>query len=266
MATRTTISRAALLVLLGSATNAHAVGLGLTAGLMHFDYEETGIAGETLNQETGFLPGFGLALSQPHGNFDHHFELAIYGGAVDYDGQTQGGQPHQTTTNQGIYRLQYRLDWSPETIDGGFYGTVYWQNWDRDIQPNAGVSGLFERYQWWSIEAGAVMPLMRRDTQSLVLELGVLATFNGTILVDLSSAGYGEPVLDLGNSLGFSSELRYEIDLDNNSLHLGIAYRAWEFGRSNTATVSNGVDVITVTEPDSTTAQTTLFASYIHRF
>lgn len=254
-------------MLLGISMPGLATDLQFTVGLMQFDYEETDLVGNTLNQETGYIPGISIGASNPWRSTDHSIEFSLYGGGVDYDGQTQSGQPHQTTTEQTIYKFLYRLGWSPQDTDGGFYGEIYWQQWDRDIQPNNGVSGLFERYQWWSIEAGVEVPLMRKDRHDLLLELGVLATFNGTLLVDLSSAGYGEPLLDLGNGAGFAGEFRYAFNQsDSSSFHFGIAYKTWEFGRSNSVTVSNGIDLITITEPDSRTAQATFFASYIHRF
>jgi hypothetical protein len=43
-------------------------------------------------------------------------------------------------------------------------------------------------------------------------------------------------------------------------------FKTWEFGRSNSKTVSNGSSTITITEPESTTYQTTISASYIHSF
>jgi hypothetical protein len=245
----------------------HAVNLHVSGELMYFDYEETGVSGETLNQETGFIPGISIAASGPYRTTSHSFEFSVYGGDVDYDGQTQAGRPHQTTTEQTIYRLQYRISAPLENTAANLYGKIYWQQWDRDIQPNNGVLGLFERYQWWSIEAGVEAPLIRKDREVLLLELGVLTTLNGTILVDLNELGFGEPVLDLGNSYGFSGELRYELkQTRTSSLHFGIGYRTWQFGRSNSKTVSNDTDSITITEPDSKTAQTMLFASYIRRF
>ena len=253
--------------LLTAYTDGHAVDLRAAAELMYFDYEETDINGSTLNQETGFIPGISVAASRPYRSIVHSLEFSAYGGEVNYDGQTQAGQPHQTTTEQSIYRLQYRLSGSLENTDADLYGKVYWQQWDRDIQPNNGVLGLFERYRWWSIEAGVEVPLMRKDRQNLLLELGVLTTLNGTILVDLSDVGFGEPVLNLGHGIGFSGELRYEIRQGpDGKLHFGIRYRNWEFGRSNSETVSDGTSFLTITEPDSQTAQTILFASYSHRF
>ena len=86
-------------------------------------------------------------------------------------------------------------------------------------------------------------------------------------MIDLTDAGFGSPVLDLGNSIGFSGELKYEFkQASNSSLQFGVQFKTWEFGRSNSKTISNGSDIITITEPDSTTVQTTLSASYIHHF
>ena len=243
------------------------------AELMYFNYEETDTAGNRLNKETGYIPGVSITASGRFRTASHSFEFSFYGGEVDYDGQTQSGAPHETRTEQTIYRLLYRASAPLETTDAELYGKVYWQQWDRDIQPNfndilnSNVSGLFERYEWWSIEGGVEVPLMRKDRQDLLLGLGVLTTLYGTITIDLDGLGFGEPVLDLGDGIGFFGELKYNIrQWRTGSLQLGVTYRTWEFGRSNSKTISNGTELITVTEPESQTAQTTLFASYIHRF
>jgi hypothetical protein len=246
---------------------AFSADMRVAAELMHFDYEETGLSGNKLNQETGYIPGLSIAASWPYRSTSNTVEFSVYGGPVDYDGSTQAGQPHHTTTEQTILRLLYRLDWSPQDTEGAFYGKAYWQQWDRDIKPNNGVLGLFERYRWWSFEAGVQVPFIKQERRKLLLELGVLATSNGTIMIDLTDSGFGRNTLDLGNGYGFSGELKYEVlHSDNNSLQFGVQLAIWEFGRSNSKTVSNGSNVITITEPDSTTRQTILSASYIHRF
>lgn len=248
-------------------TSTQAVDLRIAAELMHFDYEETDMSGNILNQETGFMPGLTIAAEQPFHRIDNSFEFSVYDGQIDYDGRTNTGLPHQTTTEESIYRLLYKLSWSPLSTKAALYGKAYWQQWDRDIQPNNGVQGLFERYQWWTIEAGATLPFIQTDNQNLLLELGLLTTFNGTILIDLSNAGFGSPVLDLGNSVGFSGELIYRLRQSQySSLQFGVQFKTWEFGRSNSKTLSNGSSTITIFEPDSTTIQTTLSASYIHHF
>ncbi len=261
------INRTCLASMIAISANSHATEMRIAGEMMHFDYEETDINGNTLNQETGIIPGITVSASTTYRSIDNTLEFSIYDGQVDYDGRTQAGQPHQTTTEETIYRLLYRLSWSPQSTIGAFYGKAYWQQWDRDIQPFNGVQGLFERYQWWSVEAGVQVPFIKSYSHDLLLELGMLATFDGNILIDLESSGFGSPVLELGNGVGFSGELKYEHkQSDNSSFLFGVQLKTWEFDRSNSKTVSNGSNIISITEPDSTTIQTTLSASYIHRF
>lgn len=256
-----------LACILAYPSNSHAVDLRIAAELMNFDYEEKDLSGNTLNRETGMIPGITLAAELPYRRINNTFEFSVYDGQVDYDGQTNAGQPHQTTTEESIYRLLYKLSWSPLSTEAVIYGKTYWQLWDRDIQPNNGAGGLLERYQWWTVEVGGQLPFIKNDHHELLLELGLLGTFNGTIMIDLNSLGFGEPVLDLGDSIGFSGELKYEFkQTDNSSVQFGILVKTWEFGRSNSKTISNGSSAITITEPDSTTLQATLSASYIYHF
>lgn len=255
--------------LAGSVTpsNVYALEIGASADLMYFNYEEFDTTGTSLNSETGFLPGLTLSASQPYKAIHNTVKFSIYGGQVDYNGQTQSGQPHQTNTDESIYRILYKISWSPENYQSIFYARTYWQQWDRNILSNKGVSGLFERYQWWSLEAGIQASIYKHDRHDVLFELGLLKTTNGTIKIDLNNSGYGTPVLDLGDSIGLNSALNYQIKLRQNSdLQFGFRYTTWRFGRSNTRTLSNGSTVITVVEPESITHQVTATINYIHKF
>ena len=248
-------------------SSGHSTDVRIAAEVMYFDYEETDTLGNTLNRETGYIPGLTLAASHPYRSIFNTLEFSIYDGQVDYDGRTQSGQPHQTTTEQNILRLLYRLSWSPRGTEGALYGKIYWQQWDRDIQPNNGVLGLFERYRWWTLEAGVQVPLIKDKRRNLLFELGALATTNGTIMIDLADLGFGNPTLDLGDDYGFSGKLKYEVlHSSNSSFEFGLQFRRWEFGRSNSKTVSDGTTTIVITEPDSTSMQTTLSAGYRYHF
>ena len=246
---------------------ATAVEMGVSADLMYFNYEEVDTSGATLNTEIGFLPGFTLSASHPLRTISNTIEFSLYGGRVDYDGQTQSGQPHQTKTEETIYRLLYKLSWAPVNDQGELYAKAYWQQWDRSIQPNNGVSGLFEQYQWWSLEAGAQVLIYTNTRHKVSIDLGVLTTRNGTIMVDLSNAGYGEPVLDLGDGIGLNSAINYRMTYTTNgTFQFGLRYATWNFGRSNVKTISNGSTTISIVEPDSTTQQLTATVGYIHKF
>ena len=267
MQKRIKTSRLFLAVLMSASAGSHAFDLGIAAEMMYFDYEETDISGNLLNQETGFIPGLSLSAAQAFYNINNTFKISAYDGQVDYDGQTQSGQPHETTTEETIYRMLYKLSWSPASSQSALYGEAGWQQWDRDIHPTNGVLGLFERYQWWSLEAGVQLPFIKNESQDLSLQLGMLTTFNGTIMIDLTEAGYGNHTLDLGDDFGFTGELRYRYrQARHSSLQLGLQVRTWDLGRSNSKTITNGSRFISITEPDSTSVQATLSASYIHHF
>ncbi|MBT8128790.1 MAG: hypothetical protein KJP10_02280 [Gammaproteobacteria bacterium] len=256
-----------LVTLVWASSEGYAFDLGLAAELLYFDYEETDINGNLLNQETGLIPGLSLTAAKAFDSLNNTFKISAHDGQVDYDGQTQSGQPHETTTEETIYRMLYKLSWSPASSQSALYGEAGWHQWDRDIQPTNGVLGLFERYQWWSLEAGIQLPFIKNDSQDLSLQLGMLTTFNGTIMIDLTEAGYGNHTLDLGDDFGFSGELNYRYrQASNSSLQLGLQVKTWDFGRSNSKTITNGSQFISITEPDSTSVQTTLSASYIHHF
>ncbi len=250
-------------------SRATAVPLALTLGadLRYFDYEEFGASDQSLNHETGFIPGLRIAAGVPYFGIDHTLEFGVWGGTVDYDGRTQSDQPHRTQTDETIYRLLYRADWPPRNTDGSLYAKIYWQNWDRDIQSANSVSGLFERYQWWTFEAGLRAVPWQQQNRSLAFELGVLQTSHGVIMIDLSDQGFGMPTLDLADGLGATAAVEYAIALaSHNQLHFYLSYATWKFGLSDSKAVTNGASTIIITEPDSVSNNITLSVSYDFRF
>ena len=250
-------------------SRATAVPLTLTLGadLRYFDYEEFGASDQSLNHETGLIPGLRIAAGVPSFGIDHTLEFGVWGGEVEYDGRTQSGQPHHTVTDDVIYRLLYRFDWRPRDPKGSLYAKIYWQNWDRDIQPANSVSGLFERYQWWTFEAGLRAVPWQQQNRSLAFELGVLQTNHGVIMIDLSDQGFGTPTLNLADGLGATAAVEYAIELaSHNQLHFYLSCTTWKFGRSNSKAVTNGTSTIIITEPDSVSNQITLSIGYVFGF
>lgn len=223
----------------------------LSANLLYFDYEEYDDAGLSLNHEFGFIPGIGFHLT----GSNNMFSFQLFDGNVEYDGQTQAGTPHQTTTDETVYRLNYRHTFSPDfsSVKTNYFLGINYQIWDRSILPNNGVSGLFEQYRWWSAEAGFISTLSQYNNDTVTLELGLSYSFNGTILVDLTPFGSGEPVLDLGNRPGARVALVYQKMLSTNqALTFTLEHRHWEFGKSNLHTITTGAWAgSTILEPES---------------
>ncbi len=239
------------LSLLNSSISRADTNFSLSANLLHFDYEEYDDAGSSLNRETGLIPGISFNLT---GN-DNLLRFQLFDGNVNYDGQTQLGTPHQTTTDETIYRLDYRHTFSTgfSPAKTSYYLGINYQIWDRSILPDNGVSGLYEQYRWWSAEVGLISTLQQYNNDTLNFELGLSYTFNGTILVDLTPFGSGEPVLDLGDRPGARIAFVYQKMLSTNqALTFTLEHRHWEFGKSNLETITTGAWAgSTILEPES---------------
>ena len=245
--------------------SADAADISAAAGLLYFDYQEFSLTGESLNHETGALPGISVAAREKMFGLDHSLAFTFWQGQVDYRGLTQAGAPHTTKTEQDIYIIDYRLDWRPKDTAGGLYGKLGWQNWDRNIQPANGVNGLFERYQWWSLEAGLHIDLYQAGNHKLFTEFGGLATTHGTIKIDLRNSGYGYPTLDLGDGTGIAVRAGWSSRLDDkSSLSILFDYTRWDFDRSDSETIPANTGSITITEPESRSKRAGL--SFIYQF
>ena len=213
------------------------------------------------------MPGVNLTAGQQAIGLMHTLEMAYWRGTVDYNGQTQNGTPLRTDTDQAIWSLDYRADWRLPRLPAGLYGRVGWQNWDRDIQPAGNASGLFERYRWWTFEAGFSADILTLKKHTLTLELGGLVTRNGTIEIDLRAFGVGEPELDLGDGSGFAVRGGWQWQLgDRDSVVTLLEYEFWDFARSENATVSDGMNSIVIAEPESDSKRVGLSVQYVRHF
>jgi len=234
--------------------------------ILYFDYEEFDLSGATFNKETGYIPGFSIAASKKLSNFTNTLSFESYDGQVDYDGQTQSGTPHITNTDETLNRIFYRLGWSPENNEHSIYGKIAWQRWDRNILPANNVSGLFEQYEWWAFEVGFLATLFEKNSNHWLFEFGISKISNGTIEIDLTDHGFGQPKLELGDGHGFTAALIYQhMITDSNSISLSLRHQRWTFGRSNTESISDSPPR-EITEPRSESNHSIISINYGHYF
>lgn len=235
--------------------------------ILHFDYEEFDQSGASFNKETGNIPGLSITASKKLSNFINTVSFEVYDGRVDYDGQTQSGAPHMTSTDETLHRIFYKLNWSPENDNNSIYGKVSWQQWDRNILPANNVSGLFEQYEWRAFEVGLLATLSENNTDKWQFEFGVSKTDSGTIEIDLIKQGFGQPKLNLGDGHGMTAALIYQRILsEKNRLSLSIQHQRWTFGRSNTLSISDGFTAFDITEPRSVSKHSILAVNYSYSF
>lgn len=232
--------------------------LVLTPGVMYFDYEETGDDGSFLDGETGPVPGVNAAVEiQYYPKFTGIVFGGYYSGTVDYDGHTQAGLPIQTKTKEDFFTLGVAAQFpvgnrqSELLLQTGYA----FKRWERDIQSIGNVSGLFEIYAWQELSFGALVTIEAENNSRLNLYWGIFKTRNADIEINLSSDGYGRPVLPLGSSVGLELAAQWMSTKEvNNNVGFKLSYRNWKFGRSPDKTISGNSGNATVFEPMSETS------------
>jgi hypothetical protein len=237
----------------------------LSLDLLYFNYQEFDTNGASLNHETGYLPGLTAILRRDQ----HEFKASIYDGTVDYDGYTQSLTPHQTDTDTTLFKLFYRYNFQPNQAPEPyhFYLGISHQYWLRSIQDNNGVYGLDETYTWLQLEAGLNATLMVQSNKKLLLDIGLLHMLNSKLSIDLNKFGFGSPELQPGNKPGLQAEVIWQINTrQNQQLELGIKYSYWSFGKSNSKTLSNSFQSITIEEPRSESSNTLFYIGLNNQF
>lgn len=236
--------------------------LSLAPGMRLFDYAEYDDNGAFLDGESGPVLGLDVTYAYLLQNKSKAFlDIGVFSGEVLYDGQTQGGSPAVTTTDQSFYSFGVGFEApliSPKERLKAFASLRY-EKWERDILPTSLTAGLFEVYEWWEMSLGLDVGLYKNKTEQLSMYTRVFAISNALMTVHLN--GYGTPELELGNKGGGEIGVRWMQRLSaRRALGLSFGYKAWSFGRSADKTVlpNNGGPVQTIHEPRSQTNTTTV--------
>jgi len=241
-----------------------AIDWRLGADVQSFDYRET-VDGRLLDQETGWLPGLIADLEWNHGLWSLIPEVAWYRGQVDYDGQTQAGQPHQTDTDTQLLHFglaaAYRLPIEPGQwrLTAG----VHRRQWDREIRAHDGVAGLNEYYRWYEGSLGLQLELPDDTRGPWQLQLQYLRILAPELKA--TPSGYDPLRLDLGEQHGWRAGIRLPLwQTVSGQWSLEPYWERWRFGRSDPRPLTqNGVPTgWLVVEPDSLSNHWGLRLSY----
>jgi len=230
---------------------------------MGFDFSEYDKSGEVVN-EKGYIAGGQIEIGKGLGPVWMSAQGSILKGEVDYDGETQSGNPHQTVTAETIYDYSLQIGRIYESWRRHDFATIYFgvgfHQWARDIKTKNGVVGLFERYTWYYAHVGARGFLFRTDRFHFMVELNLLRTIKPVIdvnfkgAVDPSGKKYDNDRLDLGEHYGakFSLPIRMEITR-RFQLYTEFYFEAWDLGGSEeTQLTTQGFVAGFLEEPRST--------------
>ena len=269
------------LVLLGLATfpstwAAPTFNLGVGFDAMYFDYREYNGDEVLLDKETGPMPGLHLSAAL---QWDHWYSELIYEyhlGTVDYDGQTQNGDPLSTETEEDIVDLSLvvgRHFGAASRYRSALYAGLGYHYWERNILPISTVAGLLETYEWSYALLGAKFSFLKSTQNGLLLDLRVRRMLDATMAVDfLGFMNWDNTTLNLGEDWSYRVGLPYILSLSQNaSLTIEPYISTWFIKRSNTQELTSGGLPLTpsrlvIHEPQSETTNVGISLRYVHQF
>ncbi len=215
-------------------------------------YREYSEKGETLNTESGFLPGFKISSGF---EFSESIRMIIEGyygeNHIKYDGFLQSGQPYLTKSK--MIKSDLRLGMEFSFISHGLNVSIGKHKWDRHILPRNGVIKLSEYYYWKSLNIGYRYSV---NDSECFLELSEL--FDAGLFVDLTEVGYGLISVPMPNGYGFNTGLSYDISSMLSGWRAGLELKVHHFNRSKTS-FTGGVGI---TEPENVTIQLRMLLSH----
>lgn len=251
-------------------------GLRLLLGsdLQRFDYSEYSDQGELLDRENGFLPGVLLGVGRDQGPWQIAGQVSLHTGGVTYTGQTNGGVPITTTTEQQISNVELRAGYQfrqTQQVRQILYFGAANHFWRRNIQPTSTssgmpVRGLLETYRWWQAFLGIKMLSNKTSSFDWGLDVRLTRIIAPRIEIDYSGL-YDNPQLKLGEHWGGRVALPMTYSMTSSTaLVLEPYLEKYKLGRSSSAPLTRqGVIMGTVFEPDSSSSNYGVVLG-IHKF
>lgn len=170
--------------------------------LQQFTWKEYSENGVRLLEESGSLYGLHMA-GEGYGRScvtaGGTYKLNVYGGRVNYDGETQAGNPVKTKTDylgmEANVNLALRAMPADSLYIKGFVGPAI-RLWRRDINSKAYVSGYVEEWYNFDGRAGVGLDYFFLADFNLFMEGGYKIPFMTRENVDWSKFGVGWVALE----------------------------------------------------------------------
>ena len=238
----------------------------LGVGLQDIHYSETSSASFLLNREKGAIPVVSVTGWLNRGRASLFMKANFAHASIDYRGYTQSFQSLETSTDttriNGSLGALYQLE-----EQFSLFMMVAGNYWAREIQGTMSSLPLDEYYRWKSIVLGTDLTLFEDESQQLNFRFSVGKLFDEELEIDLSSLGYGTPVLPLKGERVHRFEVGYLRNLSSDlDLSLDLGYFSLEFDQSDEIAVSNALSTITLREPQSETTGVSLTFGFRFKF
>lgn len=204
-----------------------------------FTWKEYDDSGSQLLKESGLLSAMGASV---RADIAESLVLRgrgeLFGGTVNYDGQTQTGTPVETDTNYAGFKMEGNIGWKFKVSEKSslepFAGLGYrW--WLRDMQDTLYVAGYEET--WWSFYArlGVHGDHTFSGQLKAFAEAGVKLPVSNKNKVDLNVIGLSTVTVEPGNK----ASVFVEAGLKWTRFKASLFYEGMRFSRSDPVTVDN---------------------------
>lgn len=221
--------------------------LQVGAGAQDFSYKEFDDSDVLLDREDGYLPGVMLEFGEYWQAGSGAFRVEMFGGNVDYDGQTQTGIPLKTKTYERIRTVEalFRFDIKSFSKNKAqlIVGLGH-REWRRDILATNITRNLFEVYRWKYLILGGAGTLWQNGKWSGGINVHWLRPINPTMSVNIS--GFDNVTLDLGSRNGVRIDFPFQfLTATHRQWAFAPYWETWRLGRSDKR--------LTISEPRSET-------------
>jgi hypothetical protein len=224
--------------------------------LQNFHYKETDAQGAVLDREDGLLAGVEGSIGIHDDGYTLLLSGSLHRGTITYNGQTQGGTPLTTDTEERIADVSALIKFhtgrskdSLRVIEGLGY-----REWRRDIQSTGPVLGLYEIYRWRYLMLGVEADVFHNGPWKASFDVRLTRPVHPTI--EIEAPGFDPLTLKLGARYGvifrFPVEYRFA---SRQAIVITPYWQTWFLERSNSKRLySNGNPTgLIATEPDSET-------------
>lgn len=221
----------------------------VTAGLSQVSTVEKDQNGHQLVDEHGLLPGVELNEKYAGKNWRVGLTGEVYGGNIDYDGQSQGGTGFSSQTRTRLYRIRTEAEYNI-TEATVLIGGIEWEYWQRDILGQGATLGMDERYKTWRLLVGAQTRILQTSWADVNLKALLVESSPEHLNVNFGNQVFDEAELSTKPATGVRATLGVQ---PKAFPHIGIEteFEWTHIGRSGNAILTkDGVPVGTVAEPD----------------
>jgi hypothetical protein len=262
-------------IIFPSAWGTSSFNLGVGFDAMYFDYREFNGNDVLLDKETGTIPGLHLSAALQWDKWYSELVYEYHLGTVNYDGQTQNGDPLSTDTEEDIVDLSLvvgRHFGAVSRYRSAFYAGLGYHYWERNILPTGTVAGLLETYKWSYALLGTKLSFLKSSKNGLLLDLRVRRMLDATMDVDfLGFNNWDNVTLNLGEDWSYRIGLQYILSLNPNaSLTIEPYISTWFIKRSDRQEITRGGNPLPLTlviyEPRSETTNVGVSVRYVHQF